>query len=67
MEFTQEDNDWLKRVQEMDYKYKIVIDNDAIWVETLGEDNECVYTFSSYGYEFIYGLLHDMGINAKIC
>lgn len=67
MNFTQKDHDWFQRVQEMGYKYKIVIDNDSVWVETIEDDPECVYTFSSFGYEFIYGLLNDMGINAEMC
>jgi len=67
MEFTQEDHDWFERVREMDYKYKIVIDNDSVWVEILGEDSECAHVFNSHGYEFIYGLLNDMGINVEMC
>ena len=67
--FTQEDHDWFKKVKEMPDKYKIVIDNDSICVdEILGEDDEdCVYTFNSYGHYFIHALLNDMGINAEFC
>jgi len=64
--FTQEDHDWFKKVQEMGDKYKIVIDNDAVWVEDI-EKEECVYDFSTYGYYFIHALLNDMGINAEYC
>lgn len=65
--FTQEDHDWFKRVQEMGDKYKITIDNDCVWVDTIGDDFDCVYTFSCYGYEFIHAMLNDMGINADFC
>jgi len=64
--FTQEDHDWFDRVYEHPKKYKIVIDNDAVWVNDI-EKEECVYTFNSYGYEFIYALLKDMGINVEMC
>jgi len=64
--FTQEDHDWFQDVQELPEKYKIIIDNDAVWVEEI-ESGECVYTFTSYGYHFIHALLNDMGINAEYC
>lgn len=68
--FTQEDHDWFKKVQEMPDKYKIVIDNDSVWVETVetvDDDPICVYTFNSYGYYFIHALLDDIGINVEYC
>ena len=65
--FTQEDHDWFARVTEMKDEYKIVIDNDVIWVETAEEDSECVHTFSTYGDYFIHALLNDIGINAEYC
>jgi hypothetical protein len=66
--FTQEDHDWFKRVQEMPNKYKIVIDDDSVWVEQIGAFHEEIpYTFNNFGYEFIYALLNDMGINAEMC
>ncbi len=64
--FTQEDHDWFERVQKMEYRYKIVIDNDSVWVDDILEGT-CVYTFNSYGYEFIHALLKDMGINVSFC
>jgi len=67
--FTQEDHDWFQRVKEQPSEYQIIIDNDSIWIETYDENLEtiCVYTFSSYGYEFIHALLKDMGVNADFC
>jgi hypothetical protein len=67
MFFTQEDHDWFQRVQEHPNKYQITIDNDCVWVDTIEEEPKCVYIFSLHGYEFIYGLLNDMGINANFC
>ena len=46
-------------------KYKIVIGNDAVWVNDISKE-ECVYTFNSYGYQFIHTLLKDMGINVEM-
>lgn len=65
--FTQEDHNWFKRVWEMPNSFKIVIDNDCVWVETVADKPEEVYTFNSYGYQFIYDLLNDMGINVEMC
>jgi hypothetical protein len=70
MPFTEEDKYWFEIVKENPTDYQILIDNDSVWVET--DDNEtyeniCVYTFSSYGYDFIYGLLNYLGINADMC
>lgn len=65
--FTQEDHDWFQKIKENPNKYKIVIDNDCVSVDTVGDDPEDVYTFSSFGYEFIHALLNDMGINAEYC
>jgi len=64
--FTQEDHDWFQKVKENPNKYKIVIDNDCISVDTVEDDSMNVYTFSSF-YEFIHALLNDMGINAEYC
>lgn len=64
--FTQEEHDWFKRVQEFPKKYKIVIDNDSVWIDDI-QTEECAFVFTSYGYEFIYALLNDMGINAEYC
>jgi len=70
-EFTQEDSDWFKRVQEMPDRFLVVIDNDSVWVEDIelaeGEIGCCVYTFNLYGYEFIYALLKDIGVNCDMC
>ncbi len=67
MRFTQEDHDWFKRAWEMPEQFKIIIDNDSVWIDTIEEEPECVYTFSCYGYEFIHALLNDMGINVEMC
>lgn len=64
--WTQEDHDWLKRVQEMPSKYKIIVGDDCVWVETVDDDPTCVYEFYSYGYCFIHALLDDMGINTEL-
>ena len=64
--FTQEDHDWFQRVKKTGI-YKIVIDNDSVWVENIEDIPVCVYTFSSYGRYFIHALLDDMGINVEYC
>lgn len=64
--FTLEDSKWFTTVRDYPYEYKIVIDNDCVWVDSI-ENNECVYTFSTYGYYFIHALLNDIGINVEFC
>ena len=62
--FSKEEHNWLKKIQEFPEKYNVVIDNDAVWIQ---DEDEEVFTFNNYGYEFIYELLNDMGINAELC
>lgn len=64
--FTLQDSEWFTTVRDYPQEYKIVIDNDCVWVESI-KDNECVYTFSTYGYYFIHALLNDIGINVEFC
>jgi hypothetical protein len=67
--FTEEDKYWFEIVKETPSEYQIIIDNDSVWIETdnINGVTECIYTFNSYGYEFIYGLLNHIGINADYC
>lgn len=58
--FTQEGHDWVKIIQDFPERFKIVIDNDSAWIESISDDPGCVYTFNSYGYEFIHALLKEM-------
>lgn len=70
MLFTDEDKYWFELVKESPSEYQIIIDNDSVYVETDDADSHetiCVYTFNSFGYDFIYGLLNYMGINADYC
>ena len=68
-EFVQEDSDWFDKVYEMPMLFKIVITDNDIYVETIGDDNnkpKWQYTFSLCGYEFAHALLKDMGINCDM-
>lgn len=56
---------WLEKCKEEPEKYRIDVDNDCIFVTDLGQD-ECVHTFSSYGYEFALELLQYIGCNADM-
>ena len=59
-----EDIDWLNRCKQDPGKYRIDVDNDCIFVTDLQAD-DCVHTFSSYGYEFAQELLCFSGYNAE--
>lgn len=58
--------DWLIRVKRFNTTYKIVVDNDCIWIDDIKED-ECVFTFNYYGQDFIVELLNELGYNAEHC
>lgn len=46
--------------------YKIVVDNDSIWVEDI-LNNVTIFEFRNYGQEFIIELLNELGYNAEGC
>lgn len=57
---------WLQDVKTYGNAYKIVVDNDGIWVEDI-EENETVFTFNSYGQDFIVELLNELEYRAEHC
>lgn len=59
------DIEWLEKCKAESERYKIYVDNDCISVTDLEQD-ECVHTFSSYGYEFALELLQYIGCNADM-
>ncbi len=46
-------------------KYKIYVDNDDIFVVETKNEEEVVYSFNQYGYEFVYALLNYLGANVE--
>lgn len=56
---------WLGKCKGEPEKYRIDVDNDCTSVTDLEQD-ECVHTFSSYGYEFALELLQYIGCNADM-
>lgn len=68
-EFTEEDKEWFQLAKDNPSEYQKIIDNDSVCIETDNENSEtvCVYTFNTYSYEFIYGLLKHLNINVDFC
>jgi len=62
---TVEEIEWLDIAREDNNGYKAVVDNDAIWIETIDENPECRFTFDNYGQDFIVQLLNYIGCNAE--
>lgn len=62
---TEQELIWLEKCKN-DLNYRIVVDNDSIWVDGVKED-ECVFTFESYGEDFIVYLLNGLGYYAEHC
>jgi hypothetical protein len=48
-------------------RYKIVVDNDNVWVEDQQKDDIIVGDFSSYGDELIISILEYIGISVEYC
>jgi len=47
-------------------EYRVVVDSGAVWVEDIMQDEE-IYTFEQYGYEFILELFRYLGVQADMC
>lgn len=54
---------WMEKCEEFPEKYKIIVDNDEVYV--VGDNDEEVYSFSEYGWRFALGLLRYIGCNAE--
>ena len=60
------EQEWLSKLSKYPKQYKLVVDNDSIWIDDVSEE-ECVFSFSSYGEEFIVELMNYLGYNAEHC
>ena len=59
---TEQDKLWIEKCKE-DWNYTIMVDNDEVFVVHVDED-EVVYYFSRYGYEFLKELLQYIGCDS---
>lgn len=66
IELTYNDRMLLDLVKTDRKRYKIVVDNDIVWVEDLRQ-GEVAGDFSSYGDELIVSILEYMGIDVEYC
>jgi len=53
-------------VQDKSKKYKLVIDNDSVWVVDV-ETDKIIHMFEDYGYEMVVELFKYLGTNAELC
>lgn len=62
---TEKDKEWIEKCKE-DWNYTVMVDNDEIFVLDCqkDDDEQLVYTFSLYGYEFAKELLQYIGCDA---
>lgn len=62
---TEKDKEWIEKCKE-DWNYTIMVDNGDIFVVDCrkDDDEQLVYTFSLYGYEFAKELLQYIGCDA---
>ena len=57
---------WMNKCEEFPEKYKIIVDNDEVYVVDKTTDED-VYTFSEYGWRFALSLLRYIGVDAEEC
>ena len=52
-------------------RYRVVVDNDSVWVEDKTRDEETedvlIDTFSEFGYYFVVQLFKYLGVDADLC
>ena len=54
-------------LEDEDMKYKVVVDNDCIFVEDIDKEDETIHIFENYGQELIVELFRYIGIDAEEC
>ena len=62
---SKKDIEWLEKCKAEPERYKIYVDNDCVSVTDLEQDED-IYAFRTYGYEFALELLQYMGCNANM-
>lgn len=67
MKFSQKDKELLFKALTESERYKIVVDNDNVGLESIDEDDDYCESFEDYGEEFIVNLFNTLGINAQHC
>lgn len=61
-----QDELWIKKCIDNPNKYKIYVDNDDVFVvETTDDDENTVYSFSRFGYDFIVVLFRYLKCNVS--
>ena len=65
MNFSTKDKEWIDKCKNNPNKYKIYVDNDdvSVVIEKDGEE-EAIYSFTNFGYDFIVQILNYIGCNA---
>lgn len=64
-----EDIKWLQKCLDDPKRYKIYVDNDDIFIVEItkedpdGMDSKVLYSFTSFGYDFVVGILEYLGAN----
>jgi hypothetical protein len=58
-------------LQDKGEQYRVVIDNDRVWVEDKTKDEEkedvLVHKFTEFGYYFLKQVLEQLGLDADLC
>jgi hypothetical protein len=55
-------------IKDKGVKYRIVIDNDSVWVENkTDEDADTVHNFDEFGYYLLKQVFEQLGLDADFC
>lgn len=66
MMWKKEDEEWLEKCINNPNKYQILVDNDDVFVvDVQNEESECLYTFSSFGYDMLLHVLEFLKCNVE--
>ena len=66
MMWKKEDEEWLEKCINNPDKYRILVDNDDVFVvDVQNEECESLYTFSAFGYDMLFHVLKFLKCNVE--
>ena len=61
---TGREHEWIELCKESPSRYRVDVDNDSVFVTDTKRD-ECVFEFSSFGWEMVIELFRYIGCNVE--
>jgi len=63
----EKDKDLMDLIMSDKARYRIVVDNDSVWVEDITKNSETVGDFTEFGYYLLVEVFKYLGLNADLC